>query len=252
MSFVSTSAVIASAFRTLSDELVEETNGNGMQRLVTVAKEVVPGCAWVGVTAVPPSGFPRTVAVTDPVAQSVDDLQYATSEGPCLQAAAEKALVVSSDLSTERRWRDFCARALSGSPVRSVMSLGVSSSAGKSAVNLYGEHPDAFGADAPRVGALVSVLAQALVHQLDAQARAVQLQSALDTNRSIGTAVGILAATRGTTPEQAFETLRRWSMDHNVKISRVAQLVIEAGGLPRTNGAPATAQRPTTPPTRVR
>ena len=57
------------------------------------------------------------------------------------------------------------------------------------------------------------------------------LQAALESNRRIGMAIGILMATRRLTDEAAFEHLRQASNVLNVKLRAVAEEVIYQGTL---------------------
>jgi AmiR/NasT family two-component response regulator len=63
-----------------------------------------------------------------------------------------------------------------------------------------------------------------------AEARADGLQRALLSNRRIGMAIGILL-TRHLTEEQAFDLLRRSSMQRNIKLRDLAEEVIYRGTL---------------------
>ena len=65
-----------------------------------------------------------------------------------------------------------------------------------------------------------------------AHSRAGQLRSALDSNRSIGTATGILMVTHRLTAAQAFALLTRASQDSNRKLRDVAASVVSDGRLP--------------------
>ena len=56
---------------------------------------------------------------------------------------------------------------------------------------------------------------------------------ALTSSRQISTAVGIIMTTHRVQSEQAFELLRRASMDLNVKLRDVAEEVTLTGELPR-------------------
>jgi AmiR/NasT family two-component response regulator len=59
--------------------------------------------------------------------------------------------------------------------------------------------------------------------------RAGNLMIALETNRRIGVAVGILQALQRITPEAAFSLLREVSQRQNRKLREVAEDVIEYG-----------------------
>jgi DNA-binding response OmpR family regulator len=65
-----------------------------------------------------------------------------------------------------------------------------------------------------------------------AEGRAEQVRGALDSNRSIGTAVGIMMATYQLTAKQGFQLLVSASQNTNSKLRDVAAQVIEAGALP--------------------
>ncbi|GAA2741244.1 hypothetical protein GCM10009868_06830 [Terrabacter aerolatus] len=58
------------------------------------------------------------------------------------------------------------------------------------------------------------------------------LERAVDSNRLVGQAMGILIERHRIMSEEAFEVLRRTSQDHNVKLREVARRVIETGAEP--------------------
>ncbi len=76
------------------------------------------------------------------------------------------------------------------------------------------------------------------LHQLreeavdQAEDRARQIRSALDSNRLIGTAVGIMMATYQLTAKQGFALLVRSSQHTNSKLREVAIVVVNTGALP--------------------
>lgn len=66
----------------------------------------------------------------------------------------------------------------------------------------------------------------------EAEDRAANLQRAVSSNRLIGTALGIVMATRKMTAEQAFTVLREKSQTSNRKLREVADEVVFTGDLP--------------------
>ena len=66
----------------------------------------------------------------------------------------------------------------------------------------------------------------------EAEDRASNLQRAVSSNRLIGTALGIVMATRKLTAEQAFTVLREKSQTTNRKLREVADEVVFTGALP--------------------
>lgn len=53
----------------------------------------------------------------------MDRIQYATGQGPCLDAIREHRVFVPEDLLAERRWPLFSARAVAETGVRSILSF---------------------------------------------------------------------------------------------------------------------------------
>ncbi|WP_020143337.1 ANTAR domain-containing protein [Terracoccus sp. 273MFTsu3.1] len=77
-------------------------------------------------------------------------------------------------------------------------------------------------------------LLEALERLDAAESRALQLETALAHSRDIGAAIGILMALRRVTREQAFDQLRRASMERNVKLHVLALEVVETGRIDRS------------------
>jgi signal transduction histidine kinase/DNA-binding response OmpR family regulator len=63
-----------------------------------------------------------------------------------------------------------------------------------------------------------------------------QLRQALQTNRTIGTAVGIVMTQYELDPQRAFQVLVRTSQQSNRKLNDIAAEVVRTGSLPRSSG----------------
>ena len=75
---------------------------------------------------------------------------------------------------------------------------------------------------------------EAVVEQLArARERIANLEVALQTNRDIAMAIGIIMARRGLGPDAAFAELRQVSQRRQVKMRELAAVVVETGELPR-------------------
>jgi hypothetical protein len=78
--------------------------------------------------------------------------------------------------------------------------------------------------------------ARARILQLDAELQAAQrniadLTTALESNRDIGAAIGIVMVTRGIESQAAFDLLRRASQSRHTKLRDVARDVVRRRGL---------------------
>ena len=92
---------------TLSRSAEEPTFQTVAQRAV----EIVPGCDAASITLLGRRGRAATVASTDPACDGLDAVQYALGEGPCLDAAFERGMVVVHDVRSEHRWPAWAAAA---------------------------------------------------------------------------------------------------------------------------------------------
>ena len=66
----------------------------------------------------------------------------------------------------------------------------------------------------------------------DAENRVQQVRAALESNRLIGTAIGVLMASHRLTAAQAFQLLTKASQDSNTKLRDLAAVVAGSGKLP--------------------
>jgi hypothetical protein len=79
-----------------------------------------------------------------------------------------------------------------------------------------------------------------------ARREATEIAAAVESNRDIGAAVGILMCRHHLTQEQAFQTLRQASQHHHIKLRVLARDVIDTGtlDLPVLPQATPTSARP--------
>ncbi|BCJ34111.1 transcriptional regulator [Actinocatenispora thailandica] len=224
---------LAAEFRALNEHLhAAGDRAAAMQRLVDLASEWLPGCAWAATTVWPVDRPPHSSTVSGEVARIVDQLQYDLGDGPCLDAARTGEAVRIADLSAEDRWPAFCRQALSDTPVRGILSYPLLDGDQRIVLNLYADRPDAFDKEAFNTGTLFAAHAAVLAAHADIASKAANLTQALSTSRQIGAAIGILMSAYTITDEQAFELLRTTSQNLNRKLRDVARDVTDTGELP--------------------
>jgi len=100
------------------------------------------------------------------------------------------------------------------------------------------------------IGHLLVERASSLVQREQLVAKATNLHRALETNREIGAAMGILMARHQLTSDQAFDLLRRTSQRAHRKIVAIAVDVIETGELELPEGVEVLEPHPTPRPPR--
>jgi GAF domain-containing protein len=177
----------------------------------------------------------RTVATTSDVPVQVDQLQYDLVEGPCIDAIEEEEAFRSVDLAVDERYPRFGPKVAANVGIRSMLSHRLFIEADTfGALNLYAAREGAFDETSQRMGSVFATHAALALKSARVGDRARNLDIALESNRRIGTAVGILMARNQWTERHSFETLRRYSQDHNARLAGIAERVILTGelGLP--------------------
>jgi len=206
-----------------------------LSRIAEAAVSTIAGCRMASVTLFERRGC-RTAASTDPAATAVDDAQYQSQEGPCLDAV-DAAMVYAQSFPDER-WPTLASRPTE-SGVQSAVSYrlaaagSVTGGIGGGALNSYGVIPSAFTGTAQEIGLILAAHASVAVRAVDERSAVESLgrdlQQVLLSRDVIGQAKGILMERLEITPEDAFDLLRRSSQRLNVKLREVARGLAETG-----------------------
>lgn len=199
-----------------------------LQAIAQAATDTVPGAEHASISVVMRRRRVETRAATGELPRDVDQAQYQTGEGPCLDSLYEQSSVRLADLRTEQRWPKFAAQAA---------DLGVGSMLAVQlyvrgedlgALNLHSTTPDAFDDESEQVALLFA--AHAAVAMAGAQDHE-QMQTALGSRDTIGTAKGILMERYKITGHDAFRLLVVASQTTNVKLYEVADFLVRTGHL---------------------
>jgi hypothetical protein len=204
------------------------------QRLVEFAVRGIPGAEHASMTVVDGKRPPRTTAQSDDLPYQWDQLQYEHGEGPCLEAAVTNGFELVSDLRTENRWPLFARAIVDQSPARSMLSFRLFlTEESRAALNLYATRPGAFTDQSTATGSMFAAYTSMALLAAARHDKANHLTRALETNREIGVAMGILMANGKLTSPQAFDQLRTASQNFNRKLHDIAADVARTGALPR-------------------
>ncbi|MFI6661225.1 GAF and ANTAR domain-containing protein [Streptomyces sp. NPDC050523] len=214
------------------DLLAQETLEATLAHITVAAAELVQGCDAAGILVLHGTTV-QTLAPTDRLVEDSDRLQQELRQGPSFDAthsaSGERVVRIADLTSTRQRWPDYAPKA---------HALGVGSMMGFllftededfGALNLYSHKPGAFTEASELAGWLLA--SHAAVAFSSARTHA-QMEQAVATRHVIGEATGILMGTRHLTEEQAFDVLRRYSQENNIKLREVARQVCEHGRPP--------------------
>jgi hypothetical protein len=227
---------LAMVFADIAEQLYDADSFDDLlSRIAEAAVSTIAGCRMASVTLHERSGY-RTAASTDPAATAVDQAQYQSHEGPCMDAV-DAAMVYAQSFPDER-WPTLASRPTE-SGVQSALSyrLAAASSgtadSGGGSLNSYGVIPSAFNDTAQQIGFILAahaaVAARAVDERSTLESLGRDLEQALLSRDVIGQAKGILMERLKITPEDAFDLLRRSSQHLNLKLRDVARGLAETG-----------------------
>lgn len=224
---------LAKQFAELTARLLSaSTVGEVLDQVVVAAHGIVPGGDLVSVTLRSPDGRFSTPVETDPVASELDQVQYETGEGPCLEAsrADGPGHIRSDDLRSEPAWPRFGPRAAEHGFAAVLSTTLLHSSRPDSpggALNIYSRRGDVLDERAQNAALLLathaSLALSGVTARTQAELEAENLRQAIDSRDVIGQAKGILMQRRGLDADEAFDLLRRTSQQLNVKLAELAR-----------------------------
>ncbi|MEU6064958.1 MULTISPECIES: GAF and ANTAR domain-containing protein [Streptomyces] len=214
------------------DLLAQESVTATLERITGSATELVDGCDAAGILVLHDRAV-ETLAPTHQLVTDSDQLQQQLGEGPCFDAArssqGERVFRIADLTGEHQRWPSYAPKA---------RELGIGSVMGfllftdhedLGALNLYSPKPGAFTDVSELAGWLLA--SHAAVAFSSARTHS-QMEQAVATRHTIGEAMGILMGNRHLTQHEAFDVLRRYSQENNIKLRDVARLLCKHGSLP--------------------
>ena len=197
---------ISSAFAS-EDDVID----GALRMLVALTRATVPSAQGVSVS-LRRHGQLATVAATDRTILDMDTHQYATGEGPCIDASVEGRMFLANSLTDEPRWPAFTpgARSLG---IRSILSAPLHAmDTPVGALNIYSRQPDVFEEQDEDLASMFAdetsaVLTGAKVNETGEQ-RGARIQRALAMREAIAQAQGMIMERRGLSQDDAYTVLR--------------------------------------------
>lgn len=174
-----------------------------------------------------------TVVATSDLPSLVDQIQAEEGEGPWLDTPSQASDGVRiGDLSTDSRWPTFGQRTASSLGLHSmVAAVRPTEDNMVAAINVYATRPDAFTAENETLLSIFATTAAGTLLIAHHDDRAQQLERALHTSRRIGVALGILMTSRRVSLDEAWNLLSKTSQNNNLKLSVLAEHVLQTGSL---------------------
>ncbi len=210
----------------VGSETLEET----LEKVCDLTKQTIAGTAFVGLTLMV-EGRPRTAVFTDPTSPEVDQAQYDSGEGPCLDAFRKGEVFIIRSMTEDGPWPEF-RRVAGAKGIRSTLSLPlVAGDTTIGAMNLYSCDEAAYApSDAEAAEPFVTQASIALANASnywETHSLTEHLQEAMKSRAVIEQAKGMLMAAQKCDAEAAFEMLVKASQRENIKLRQVAERIVE-------------------------
>jgi len=207
--------------------VARSTPTESMQAVLDMAVQTGP-CDAATITFLSAGKTIETIAASDDRVRKADELQYATGEGPCLDAVWTDGVFVVPNLLADGRWPDWATRAAELG-IASSISVHLFTNAALGSLNMYSLAPREFTDTDIENARVIAAQASVVVAYGRAQEN---LWRAIDARNLIGQAQGMLMQRYGLTGEKAFAVLRRYSQHHNIKLTVLAEQLTTTGQLP--------------------
>jgi GAF domain-containing protein len=225
---------LADTFVMLADNLVEDYDIVDLLDRLAAACVRLLGVSAAGLLLNDQNGHLAVVASSSEETRLLEIFQLQNDQGPCLECVRTGAAVVSGDLDGDRvRWPLFSTFALRAG-FQSVAALPLrlrDQTIG--GLNLFGGRDGPVSRQDQRVAqALADVATIGILQQRSAQRSnmlAEHLQRALNSRVVLEQAKGVLAERNQMSMEEAFDLLRLYARDRNIKLTDLAVSVVRQG-----------------------
>jgi GAF domain-containing protein len=218
-------------FVLLADTLADDFDiSDVLDHLAHACVELL-GATAAGILLADPGAKLRVVAASDESTHLLEVFQLEGKSGPCLEAHDTCRLVAVPDLAAAaERWPEFAERALAlGFASVHAFPMRLRSEV-IGAVNLFHGSRTTLSPDAVSVAQALADIATISIIQMRLMRERVQvaeqLQLALNSRIVIEQAKGMLAEVGGLDMGRAFDALRRYARDRNLRLTAVADTVV--------------------------
>lgn len=175
-----------------------------------------------------------TVGASNDTVVRMDDHQYETGEGPCVEAASVGHWFHIESLAQESRWPAFVPLAMEEGIASILSNLLMTLDRPFGALNIYSNTERAFGTHQQELAALFATQASGIVAGADgiAEQMGERINVALSAREVVAQAQGVLMAREGVTADAAATMLHRAAREATIPVRRHAAEVVASTASP--------------------
>jgi len=222
-------------FARVARDLAEQPDrAHATQRITELAIQLT-GCTTAAVWNLSANGHATLLAATNQQhLPALHEIRTGVEKGLAHEALNTRTTVHLNDVATEIRWPEYVTAIKNRRlPIASAVAYPLAVADRQlGALALYSSTAHTFTDDLIDLGAVLADHAAIALDAVTATDQCTNLRIALQTNRRIGTAIGILMALHRIDEQAAFDMLRVASQHAHLKIRDVADEVILTGATP--------------------
>ena len=208
------------------------SEARALNQLVALVTRQVTACS--GASAVLWRGSePVVPAASHPDLPELISVQLSSRRGPVLDALAGESPVSCPDTLAETRWPEYADAGLRRG-VRCSVTLAYLSAPDAVTLSLYGARPNSLESGQVALAELLTAFGGALMGNAaeygDARRTALQLSDAAESRALVDQAKGMLMQALGCSAEDALAKMRQISQEQNVRVTDLAQRIIDSRG----------------------
>ena len=219
-------------FASLARDLAEQPDHDSTLRRIAELAQSATGCTAVGIAHLKAHGLAFDHATDPDLVSRVFDIAQSTHQGAVWTALHTRDTILIDDLSIDTRWPTYRDRVLAETPVRSVLAYClILDDLVLGAMALYSDKPGFFTESICAFASIYADHAAIALARTDDQGQIEHLEQAVESNRVIGAAMGIMMAALEVKMDTAFDLLRLTSQNSNRKLHDICEEVVRMGDM---------------------
>jgi transcriptional regulator with GAF, ATPase, and Fis domain len=199
--------------------------GDALHELSALATTAIDA-AMAGLTMMNPQGKPKTVVYTDAMVPEVDEAQYQSERGPCLDAYRQRRIVHIDNFGEENRYPEFTRLAMQHDLHTSLSIPVVVGGTGIGALNFFHQKVGHFDDHSAETATIFARQCAVVGAYFDRAEQVDNLQRAIESRSEIEQAKGVIMASAGVSADEAFDVLRQQSQAENRKLREIAAEIV--------------------------
>lgn len=222
----------AKVFARIARTLAEQPDDTSTMNCLVQNSQRLTGCSLAALWELNFFGTVHLGAATDvPLAERLGRIAAACVPEPVHEALSQRAPILVGDLDTTQDWSSYATGIRSEQlPIRSIAAYSLHApDAALGVLALHSPEPGYFTEDLIDIGGVMADHATIALTALRATTSATHMRDALESNRRIGMAIGILMTQRQVTDAEAFELLRVASRHTRLRVRDLAEQVVSTG-----------------------